>query len=80
MRFKKKPIVIEAVMFEKEYIDRALDFCDKLKFSPDNNEYYIETLEGRMKLKDGDFIIKGVKDEFYPCDGGIFEETYEKVN
>ena len=39
----------------------------------------IETLEGSMKINDGDYIIKGVQGEYYPCKPDIFEATYEKV-
>ena len=40
---------------------------------------YIETLEGRMQISDGDWIIKGVAGEFYPCKPDIFKLTYEKI-
>jgi hypothetical protein len=40
---------------------------------------YIHTLEGVMKANMGDFIIKGINGEFYPCKSDIFEKTYEKV-
>lgn len=42
-------------------------------------EAYIETLEGRMQISDGDWIIKGVHGEFYPCKPDIFQKTYEKI-
>ena len=45
----------------------------------DKGGFYIPTLEGNMKASFGDYIIKGVKDEFYPCRKDIFEETYQKV-
>lgn len=44
-----------------------------------NEEIYIETLEGIMKANKGDWIIKGVKDELYPCKPDVFKMTYEKV-
>lgn len=40
---------------------------------------YIETLEGNMRVNIGDYVIKGVRGEFYPCEKSIFEETYEVV-
>ena len=40
---------------------------------------FVYTLEGAMKCQVGDYLIKGVKGEFYPCKADIFEETYEKV-
>ena len=45
-----------------------------------NKEMEIETLEGTMKANKGDWIIKGVKGELYPCKPDVFEMTYEKVN
>lgn len=44
-----------------------------------DEEVYIETLEGVMKAEKGDWIIKGVKGELYPCKPDVFEMTYEKV-
>lgn len=43
------------------------------------NDLYIETLEGVMHAEPGDYIIKGVNGEFYPCKPDIFEKTYERV-
>ncbi|MEI5994800.1 hypothetical protein A5880_002386 [Enterococcus sp. 4G2_DIV0659] len=86
MRYRKKPVVIEAVRFNKT---KWLDEISQAKksesfprvllsiisgFSP-----VIETLEGDMKVNDGDYIIKGVQGEFYPCKPDIFLATYEKV-
>ena len=45
-----------------------------------DKELTIETLEGTMKANKGDWIIKGVKGELYPCKPDVFEETYEKVD
>lgn len=80
MKYKKKPVVIEAIKYEKAHIGRALDFCNKLRYNPHDNEYYVDTLEGCMKATEGDFIIKGVNGEFYPCKPDIFEKTYEKLD
>ena len=78
-KYRKKPIVIEAIQYEKASIGKAQNFCDKMKYNPRNNEYYIETLEGTMLVTEGDYIIKGVNGEFYPCKVDIFEKTYEEV-
>lgn len=77
--YQKKPVVIQAIEYSKTRIGDALDFCKDLKYNPEDNEYYIETLEGSMKVSEGDYIIKGVKGEFYPCKPDIFEETYEEL-
>ena len=79
MKYRKKPIVVEAIKYEKDHIGRMQDFCDKLRYNPHDNEYYVETLEGCMKVADGDFLIKGVNGEFYPCKADIFKKTYDLV-
>lgn len=83
MKYRKKPVVIEAIKYEKEHIDRTLDFCnnnENIQYNPRDNEYYIHTLEGNMKVSEGDYIIKGINGEFYPCKPDIFEKTYEKLD
>ena len=79
--YRKKPVVIEAIQYQREdNILAVQEFVgESLKYNPDDNEYYIKTLEGNMKASVGDFIIKGVQGEFYPCKPDIFEKTYEKV-
>lgn len=80
MKYRKKPVEIEAIKYEKEHIGRALDFCNKFRYNPHDNEYYVDTLEGCMKATEGDYIIKGVNGEFYPCKPDIFDKTYEKFD
>ena len=78
-KYRKKPIVIEAVQLTPDTVNQCLDFCEgKMKFHPLTG-VVIETLEGNMVANNGDYIIKGVKGEFYPCKPDIFEQTYEKV-
>ena len=84
-KYVKKPVVVEALHFTSwEKIDELLDFCGVdnvlIVLHPDGrNDLYIKTLEGDMEVKEGAYIIKGVKGEFYPCKPDIFEKTYEKV-
>lgn len=85
MKFRKKPVVIEAVQFNKnEDIGNAAllwgeNFQNALVFDMETDEVVgIDTLEGMHRLSKGDWIIKGVKGEFYPCKPDIFEMTYEK--
>lgn len=86
MRFRKKPVVIEAVQFNEQFwgdLDKWLTDSDaKHMFvvSPDRMSLHIETLEGTMVAYPGDWIIKGVQGEFYPCKPDIFEQTYEVVD
>ena len=75
MKFRKKPVVIEAEQFL--IADESLPFADKgiCQLGPDG--WIIETLEGPLHISDGDWIIKGVQGEFYPCKPDIFKATYE---
>lgn len=86
-RYRKKPVIVEAILFTgqnyqevwdfgcKMYID-SVAYEDKSRFE----HYAIQTLEGFMIVRKGDYIIKGVQGEFYPCKPDIFEQTYEEVH
>lgn len=80
MKYRKKPVVIEAFQFR---IDNCPDwFMDKvtdLSIITHEKHCFIETLEGLMKANYGDYIIRGVDGEVYPCKPDIFEKTYEAV-
>lgn len=82
-KYRKRPIEIEAEQFTEENKDRAHTFtrCNTAAdWDDDGNPILkIQTLEGVMTARIGDWIIKGVKGEFYPCRNDIFEATYEKV-
>ena len=85
-KYRKKPVVIEAIQWDGSE-DMAIeissddDFEGMLDFKTGSFDgFYIETLEGRMKVSKDDYIIKGVKNEFYPCKPDIFELTYEELN
>ena len=77
--YKKKPVVIEAIQYTKENYGECLDFCGESYYGNLNDDIIIETLEGQHKASLGDYIIKGVKGEIYPCEPDIFEMTYEEV-
>lgn len=86
MKYRKKPVIIEAIQFE-DNSDRIIEIHEfmggdtiRVNYEDKDNPYLkIETLEGIMKASVGDYIIKGVNGEFYPCKPDIFEKTYEKV-
>jgi len=79
-KYRKKPVVIEALKYERDKnISSCLDFCPDMIYNQQDNEYDIVTLEGSMRITKGDYIIKGVSGEFYPCKPDIFRKTYEKV-
>jgi len=74
MKYRKKPIIIEAFRFG---FDETPDWAKNLYLYDD--KVTIPTLEGVMTATHGDFIIKGVLNELYPCKAEIFNSTYEKV-
>ena len=81
-KYTKKPVEIEAVQWTGENLLEVLNFCSSC-FSYEKNGQKvltISTLEGNMNASHGDFIIKGVKGEFYACKPDIFEMTYDKVD
>ena len=83
-KYRKKPVEIEAVQFscEDDY-DRIREWCkDFYRESTGADggvDYCVETLEGNMHTQVGDWIIKGIQGEFYPCKPDIFEATYDSV-
>ncbi len=81
MKFRKKPIVIEANKYTKQNADVILNWAAshgvQVRYKLDM--LVIPTLEGDHFASDGDWIIKGIKGEFYPCKPDIFEATYELV-
>ena len=81
MKYKKKPVVIDAIKFDGTNQDEIIAFTKgkAAKSLTVLETIKILTLEGRMTAKKGDWIVKGVKGEFYPVDSDIFEQTYEKV-
>jgi hypothetical protein len=81
LRFRKKPVVIQAVQFLGHgNLQECLNFLGPVAAGGDTVERIsINTLEGIMTARPLDWIIKGVKGEFYPCKPDIFEATYERV-
>lgn len=78
-KYQKKPVVIEAVMWTGMNITEMCLFTNNEVFI-DDGKLEIDTLEGTMKASIGDYIIKGVRGEFYPCKPEIFKETYERID
>jgi hypothetical protein len=79
-KYRKKPVVIEAIQWDgtTESSHEIIKFADVI-WHCNHNHMTICTLEGNMKASIGDYIIKGVQGEFYPCKPDIFESTYELV-
>ncbi len=84
MKFRKKPVEIEAVKFDGWNWAECYQFMsDEVLIFPqvleEREKIEIKTLEGTMTASRGDWIIKGVNGEFYPCKPDIFAKTYELV-
>lgn len=94
MKYRKKPVEIEARQLTPETREAISQWLNNGKSGASDNkgtllawyydsngadELYIKTLEGVMVAEDGDFIIRGVQGEFYPCKPDIFAKTYEPV-
>ena len=89
MKYRKKPVVIEAIQWNgdnlneiKEFVGESLDYSIidtawKVGKGAPQVLMKIHTLEGDHECTKGDYIIKGVQGEFYPCKPDIFEQTYE---
>ncbi|ACQ54175.1 hypothetical protein HYI19_07535 [Clostridium botulinum] len=79
VKYRKKPVVVEAIQYTGKNITEVHNFVRKHLFRDIDGNVSIQTLEGTMKATPGDWIIKGVNGEFYPCKPDIFEKTYELV-
>lgn len=91
MKYKKKPVIIDALQWTGLNLTEIIDFVGKDLIVETYDAGYqagatplavglkIRTLEGDMNISVGDYIIKGVQGEFYPCKPDIFKETYEPV-
>ncbi|MDY2752579.1 MAG: hypothetical protein SOV22_03125 [Blautia obeum] len=96
MRYRKKPVIIDAFQYDGDLMgsdgeyyvpDWAVNAFQEgimhfgsLKTEEPPTELFIETLEGTHHVSIGDYIIRGVNGEIYPCKPDIFEKTYEIVN
>lgn len=87
-KYRKKPVEIDAFCYDGDLIGANGEYCvpdwaanahktGVLFF--DDSDLYVKTLEGNMKVDVGDYIIKGVKGELYPCKPDIFKQTYDEV-
>ena len=84
-KFRKKPIIIEAVQFTGtsesiDQIDQLMGIINDIDLTGGKARIAIETKEGIMTAQIGDYVIKGIAGEFYPCKPDIFEKTYEAVD
>jgi hypothetical protein len=92
MKYRKKPVVIDAIQWTGDNLREVIDFTGKHprwsewfaswedyeeRVRKDGGIFKIITLEGTIKASPGDWIIRGVNGEHYPCKPDIFSKTYE---
>ena len=79
--FVKKPVKVQAIQWTGDNYEELADFVGHIRFtySLDKDSVIIKTLEGDHYPRKGDWIIRGVNGEFYPCKPDIFEKTYAEV-
>lgn len=83
LNYRKKPVVIQAIQYTGKNIEEVCNFIEsntRIIYTKDFKKIEIETLEGNMQAIPGDYIIKGVNNEYYPCKEDIFNKTYEEVD
>ena len=80
-KYIKRPLEIEAIQFFTENIEQAIIFLGDFpyKYVASESMLILSTLEGDMLVRYGDFIIKGIYGEFYPCKPDIFKDSYQEV-
>lgn len=82
MKYRKKPVVIEAIQLTEDNFNECVNFITETSeaiYDEKFNKLEIVTLEGNMVASIGDYIIRGVSGECYPCKPDIFAKTYEEV-
>jgi hypothetical protein len=85
VKYRKKPVEIDAVQWTGENLGAVLELLDKstqdeIARVDGTRDLEISTLEGVMTARPGDWIILGLEGELYPCKSSVFEATYEPVN
>lgn len=79
-KYRKKPVIIEAIQYTGKNLTEIFKLgMETLEQGFLSSDLIIPTLEGNMVAKPGDYIIRGIKGEFYPCKPDIFEQSYELV-
>lgn len=86
-KYRTKPCEIEAIKFTRDNWKEIQNFTNgkarniTIERCPNGRCYcYVDTLEGVMHATEGDFIIKGLRGEFYPCKTDVFHKKYELIN
>ena len=78
-KYRKKPVVVEAFKWQTDNVPQWWISRKDTTIDVNSGSAFITTLEGIHEARVGDFIIKGIKGEIYPCKPDVFEATYEEV-
>jgi hypothetical protein len=80
-KYRNLPVEIEAMQLTRDSWGKIVDWIgdSNIKIRTKRVQIFIQTLEGKVCAQEGDYVIKGVVGEFYPCRKDIFESTYEEV-
>lgn len=83
-KYRTKPCEIEAVEWKDDNFDEIYQFTEGKSYMQQiftgNYVLMIKTLEGDMMACEGDYIIKGLRGEYYPCKPDVFHKKYEEIN
>ncbi len=82
-RYRKRPVEISAIRWTGENVEEVAAMTDgsiNVVYDSAGRAFLIQTLEGQMRCSMGDWLIRGVEGEFYPCQHSIFQKTYVPVN
>jgi hypothetical protein len=81
-QYRKKPLVIEAVRWEGDFLalSNNLPLEAHLVLHTHDTDLIVRTLEGPLRCNVGDYLVRGIKGEWYPVRADIFEESYEPFN
>ena len=81
MKYRRKPVVIDAIQWTGDNYPEVFEFAQGNAYPtrPHSDTLFVTTLEGDVEAEKGCYIIRGVNGEYYPCQEGIFNKTYEPV-
>lgn len=78
-KYRSKPVIKEAIQWTGKNTEEVMNFTSNKAMINQESVLTISTLEGVMSAVEGDYIIKGLMGEFYPCKPDVFEKSYEEI-
>jgi hypothetical protein len=77
--YRKKPCIVQAIQYTEDTLEEIRAFVPRKHLVEERHRIFIETPEGGMEVRLRDFVIRGIKGEYYPCKPDIFLESYDEV-